>query len=146
MSSPSERAAALFAAKLNCAQSLLGAFAPGLGLEQATALRLASPFGAGLARQGEVCGAVSGALLVLGLARGSDRPEGKEQTYQLAQEFLARFQEHHGSLICRTLVGYDLREPLELERARQAGVFESRCPLLVCDAAQLVENLLAAPA
>jgi C_GCAxxG_C_C family probable redox protein len=142
MPTPPETAATYFERKFNCAQSVLAAFAPGLGMDEQTALRLASPLGGGLARRGEVCGAVSGALLALGLARGSDTPAGKEQTYRLAQDFLVRFEQRHGSLTCRELLGYDIRDPQERERASQAGVFTRLCPLFVSGAAGILQSML----
>ena len=73
-----EIAVSTFAANYSCAQSVLSAFANQFGLPVQTALKLASPFGGGIARRGETCGAVTGALLVLGLARGADQPSGKD--------------------------------------------------------------------
>lgn len=142
MKTPCAAAAAYFERKFNCAQCVLAAFAPNLGLDEKTALRLTSPLGGGLARRGEVCGAVNGALLVLGLARGSETPDGKDQTYRLAQDFLARFEQRHGSLICRELLGYDIRDPQERERAAQAGVFSRLCPLFVSGAAEILQSML----
>jgi len=137
-----ESAAAYFEQKLNCAQSVLAAFAPDLGLDEKTALRLASPLGGGLARRGEVCGAVSGALLALGLARGSETPEDNDRTYRLAQDFMARFEQRHGSLTCRELLGYDIRDPQERERAGRAGVYTRLCPLFVSGAAGILQSML----
>ena len=87
----------------NCSQSVLSAFAAQYGLDKETALKLASPFGGGVARRGEICGAVTGALLVLGLARGADKPAGKDEIYRLSQEFMRLFEEKHGTLLCREL-------------------------------------------
>lgn len=142
MDNPADIAAARFAQKLNCAQSVFSAFAPRLGLDEATALKIASPFGGGVARQGEVCGAVTGALMAIGLARGSSTPEKKEETYRLSQEFLRRFEAKHKTILCRGLVGYDIRVPLESARAKESGVFESICPNVVRDAAELANEIL----
>ncbi len=142
---PGDRAAAFFQGGYNCAQSLAAAFAPRFGLAPGMAARLAAPFGAGIARRAETCGAVSGALMVLGLAAGNaglgDR-DAKERAYRLGQEFMRRFQEIHGALECRRLQGYDLGSPDELQLARQAGVFDDICPGLVRSAAGLVESML----
>lgn len=143
METPADIAAARFAQKLNCAQSVFSAFAPGFGLDEKTALMIASPFGGGVARRGEICGAVTGALMAIGLTRGSYTPEKKDETYQLSQEFLRRFEAKHKTILCRQLVGYDIRSPAEYTQARESGAFTSICPRLVQDAAELVNALLA---
>jgi len=83
MATPAEIAGSVFSQHYNCSQSVFSAFAEQLGMDQETALKLASPFGGGVARRGEICGAVSGALLALGLARGAQLPAEKEGIYRL---------------------------------------------------------------
>jgi len=143
MENPADIAATRFAEKLNCAQAVFSVFAPRFGLEEKTALMIASPFGGGVARQGQICGAVTGALMAIGLARGSSTPEKKEATYQLSQEFLRRFEAEHKTILCRELVGYDIGSPEEYAKARESGVFTNVCPLVVRAAADLVNTLLA---
>jgi C_GCAxxG_C_C family probable redox protein len=145
MSDPAEVAAARFAAKLNCAQAVFSAFAAELGLDEETALRIASPLGGGIGRSGNVCGAVIGGLMVLGLARGSSMPEGKESSYLLAQEFMRRFREEHGALSCNDLIGADISLPAGREAARARGRFQQVCPPLIRSAAAIVTTILAAP-
>jgi C_GCAxxG_C_C family probable redox protein len=142
MENPADIAAARFGKKLNCAQAVFSAFAPTLGLDEETALKIASPFGGGVARRGEVCGAVTGALMALGLARGSSTPEGKEETYRLGQEFLRRFEAGHKSILCRGLLEIDISTPEGHTRAQEAGVFQSVCPLVVREAAELLQAML----
>jgi C_GCAxxG_C_C family probable redox protein len=76
MTNPPEIAVARFRQDFNCAQSVLVAFAPQLGMDESQALKLASPFGGGVVRRGQICGAVTGALMVLGLAQGRRIPTG----------------------------------------------------------------------
>lgn len=142
MDNPSDLATAHFAQGFNCAQAVLAAFAPALGLDETTALRIASPLGGGIARRGQVCGAVTGALMALGLARGASTPEGKEKTYRLAGEFLRRFEERHATLLCHDLIGCDMSTPQGLLQARQSGVFQSLCPRFVQSAAEIVREML----
>jgi C_GCAxxG_C_C family probable redox protein len=142
MPTPSETAAATFALGFNCAQSVLAAYAARLGLDESTALKLASPFGGGIARRGQVCGAVSGALLALGLARGNDQPAGKLATYQLSGEFLQRFEAAHGSLLCRDLLQCDISTPEGHQQAADRKLFATVCPALVRDATELLESFL----
>ncbi len=108
-----------FAQGFNCSQAVFSAFASQLGLSNETALKLSSPFGAGMARQGQVCGALAGALMVLGLRHGNVDPEGKENTYQIAEEFIRKFKERHGAILCRELIGYDISTSAGLQAARE---------------------------
>ena len=102
-----------FVAGYNCAQSVLYAFGPELGLEGEISLKLATGLGAGMGRRGEVCGAVTGGILALGLkyGRGSRQERSAtEETYQKTLDLMARFEQRHGSCLCRVLLdGCDLR-------------------------------------
>ncbi len=140
-----ERAAVYFKQGFSCSQSVLAAFAPELGLDLEAALRVASAFGGGIAHRDEICGAVSGALMALGLRYGRTRAEdraAKETTYCQAGEFMRLFGERHGTLACSALLHCNLSDPQELERARREGLFSSVCPRFVEDAAEIVERLL----
>ncbi len=118
------------------------AFASEFGLSDEMALKIAAPFGGGMARSGKTCGVVTGGLMALGLKYGYTAPDGRDVTYEIAQEFMRRFEEKHGSLTCRELIGFDILLPEDRARAQQAGVFESICPRLVRDAAEIVDQLL----
>lgn len=134
----------LHAAGFNCSQAVFGALAPGSGLEQETALKIAAAFGGGIARTGETCGAVTGALLAIGLKDGFSAPDpaAKERIYQLGRQFMARFNELHGSTRCRDLLGCDLSTPEGLAEARERGLFKNQCPLYVKDAVQIASEML----
>ena len=82
-----------------------------------------------MSRRGEVCGAVTGALMALGLAQGADTPAGKEKAYQLGQDFLQRFEIKHGTILCRELIDSDISTPEGHQQARASGVFtaSARC-------------------
>jgi C_GCAxxG_C_C family probable redox protein len=142
MENPAELAEKRFSESFNCAQAVFSAFAARYGLDGNTALKIASPFGGGMARRGEVCGAVTGALLALGLKEGAELPAGKDHIYQLAGEFLRLFQERHGSLLCRDLIGCDISTPSGHQQAAEKRVFVTICPGLVREAAQMAESLL----
>lgn len=136
----------LFKQGYNCAQSVLLAFGDVTGLEKDTAAKLASSFGGGLGRMREVCGAVSGASMVLGLVKGGRDPddlEAKKAHYHLVQEFARRFKEQNGSIICRELLsGVNAQEGKDPE-ARTAEYYRKRpCPMLCRQAAQIVDELL----
>lgn len=97
-----------FLAGRGCCQSILTAFAPELGLDEQTALRLASPFGGGMGRLREVCGVFTGACMVLGLLHGDYDPRdqaAKTAQYERVQKMAAAFRKANGSILCRELLG-----------------------------------------
>ncbi len=123
---------------------MLGGFAERYGLGAAMAARLGCAFGGGIAGTAETCGAVSGALMVLGLDHGAiaaDDKASKERTYAATREFLRRFRERHGSTVCRELLGVNIATPDGRATALRDGLFRSRCPLFVRDAAELAADL-----
>ena len=128
----------------NCAQSVFAPFAEQLGLEKSLAFKLATPFGGGMGHNGQVCGAVSGALLVIGLARGIDEydAEKKDACYELARDFQNKFVELHGDLTCPGLLGLDIADPEQLAEVREENLFKTLCPVFVADAARIVGGLL----
>jgi len=143
---PVDTAVSLFAQGFSCSQSLLLAFAPRFGLDPNIAARIASPFGGGIARQGHVCGAVTGALMVVGLHAGhatADDREAKEAAYEKMRTLMARFAQAHGTTECRALIGYDLSTPEGYAAATDAEVFTRQCPEFVRTMATLVAEALA---
>ncbi len=148
MSENAAKAEAMFASGYNCAQSVLVCCGAGMGVSRDAAIRLAAPFGGGLGATGEVCGAVSGALMALGLKFAQDAPQdpaAKQRTYELARRFLDAFRKRHGTVLCRELLGCDIRTPEGQAKAREAGLFKKLCPPLVRSAAEIVEEMLARP-
>lgn len=128
----------------NCAQSVFAPFAKRFGVDMDTAFKIATPFGGGLGHGGQVCGAVSGALMSIGLAKGTSAydKEKKDACYALAVAFQERFRALHGDVTCPGLLGLDIGEPDELEKVRELGLFHSLCPKLVGDAAEIVAEML----
>jgi C_GCAxxG_C_C family probable redox protein len=134
-----------FSDSYNCSQSVLLSYARDLGLTAAQASRLAAPFGGGMGRRGEVCGAVSGALMVLGLSKGNSDPQNKaakEVTYRMAAEIHRSFEARHGTILCRQLLNKDISTLEGLNAAKEEGLFINRCPLFVQDAIVILEELL----
>ncbi|MCJ7663359.1 MAG: C-GCAxxG-C-C family protein [Desulfobacterales bacterium] len=116
-----------------------------MGLEQGLAFKVAGAFGGGMARMGETCGAVTGALMAIGLKYGMTKAKdegARDKTYKLAQELVTRFKERHRSIICRELLGYDLSNPEGRKAAHDKGLFTTLCPKFVRDAVEIVEQLL----
>ncbi len=141
-----EQALAYFDKGFSCAQATLAACSAELGLDPTTALRVAGAFGGGMARTGRTCGAVIGALMVVGLKHGQINPGdagAKEATYKVARELMTRFAALHGTILCCELIGYDLSSPSGLQAARESGAL-TICPRLVDDAVRLLDELASA--
>jgi len=139
-----EEAVSRFKGPLNCSQSVFLTFAPLSGLDEKTALKLATPFGGGMAHLGEICGALSGAMMVIGLKTGMSKEqdvEAKDKTYSLCQELFSRFAKRNRSLKCRDLIGYDFSIHGQFEKAKESMVFERICPKFVRDAVEILEEL-----
>jgi C_GCAxxG_C_C family probable redox protein len=145
MSNKTQEAGAAFKNGINCAQSVLSTFSPELGLGRTEALRVASGFGAGMGHMGKVCGAVTGAIMTIGLAltkTKGDKDQLKENIYRLTREFMARFSEIHGAVDCRALIGVDLSSEAGLKEARERGLFDIKCGPFVEDAVRILEEIL----
>jgi len=117
------------------------AFGEGLGLDVSACARVSCAFGGGISHMGLTCGAVTGALMAIGLRYGGS-PEMKEHTYEVANEFVERFTSLHGSTNCTELIGYDLSNPEELAQAREKVIFAVKCVNYVKDAVRIAEELL----
>jgi C_GCAxxG_C_C family probable redox protein len=140
-----EQAAAYMRGGLNCAQSVVKAFAAELGPEENLAVKMAASFGGGMGRNGYVCGAVSGAAFILGARYGFTDPAdpgAREKTYAKVNALIERFQKENGAVQCRELLGIDPKNPEEWKRVREAGAFADKCPLYVQFAAKITEALL----
>jgi C_GCAxxG_C_C family probable redox protein len=146
ISERADRAVASFNAGFSCSQAICRVYGEEFGLSPDDAARIAAGFGGGVARTGRLCGAVSGGVMVLGLAyggTGGDDRAAKETTYAAVQEFLAAFETVHGSVSCPELLGYNLGDPAEAAAAREAGAVRLVCPGLVRSAGVLLEEVLA---
>jgi C_GCAxxG_C_C family probable redox protein len=140
-----DRAVSSLKEGFNCAQSVLSTYSKLYGLDQELALKVAQAFGGGMARMGHICGAVTGAFMVIGLKHGKLRAEddeAKEKTYEIVREFVKRFKSLHGSLMCKDLLGYDLDIPEEREEVEEKRIFDTRCPELVKSGVEILEKLL----
>jgi C_GCAxxG_C_C family probable redox protein len=112
MKSKSEIATTKFLEGYNCAQSVLYSFCHELQIDENTALKIACGFGGGMGGKQEVCGAVTGGIIVIGSKYGrgkNDERSARELTYAKIRELMERFSEKHGTFICRNLLnGCDL--------------------------------------
>lgn len=127
----------------NCAQSVLMQFSEDFGMPRETAAKLASGFGGGM-RMGKTCGALTGALMVLGLAHGFDTAELKlkHNMELLTQDMITDFHNLHGCTDCKDILGIDVTDPEARAKAREMGIFAAKCPLVIDTAVKLVERYL----
>ena len=143
MSIREEQAHLLFSSGYNCAQAVLGAFCEDEGLSMKTALMLATGFGGGV-RCGELCGAVSGAIMVIGLKCGFYIKKDMEQNEfcrKKTYEFIERFKETNRSILCRDLLGADIRTPADHAKPEAKAAHKKVCPALVGSAVQIIESM-----
>jgi C_GCAxxG_C_C family probable redox protein len=134
-----------FAEGFNCSQAVFSSYADGFGLDKETALKIAAGFGGGMGRMADTCGAVTGAMMVLGLRFGGTAPdrEAKERVYAKVREFADRFKALNGSLTCRDLLGCDISTPEGFEAAKEKKLVSTTCRKFVRDAAEILETMLA---
>jgi len=140
-----DEANACFMGGFTCSAAVFSTFAPELGLDAGTAKKIACGFGAGILKTGNICGAVSGAILVIGLKYGKDTPKDNaatDKTRALVREFIREFTAQHGSINCTELLGYNLNVPEEYEQARNSTLFVTRCPVFVRDAVAILEKMV----
>jgi len=140
-----EQAVSCFEEGFVCSQALLSTYSPQFGLDRETALKVASAFGAGMGSMGEICGAVTGALMVIGLKHGRtivEDKQSKEKTYSLVNEFVNRFKSRNGLIVCRELLDCDISTPEGINIAREKKLFTTLCPKYVRDAAEIIEQIL----
>ena len=131
----------LFTSGYNCAQAVFCAFAPELGLDENTARRISSSFGGGMGRMREVCGACSGMFMAAGLKYGGYDPldnNAKAEHYKCIQELAEKFRKENGSIICRELLGLDVKTDSYIPEKRTAEYYKERpCGELVEMAADI---------
>lgn len=128
----------------NCAQSIVAAFAREVGLDVSSAIKLAGVFGGGLAHQGHVCGAVSGALMIIGTKYNGIESDyaSREPGFAIGTDFIEEFESRHQTIDCRELIGCDLSTPEGLKRFQDKGIFRDICPRWVKEAADILDGLL----
>ncbi len=139
-----EKVVDLLATGLNCSQAMLTVFGAQYELNAELAARLGRPLGGGMGRLALTCGAVTAAVLVLGLAKDNqDEGEARKVSYSYVQELFRRFEELHKTTECKALLGADMSTEEGLKKVQQEKLVTKLCPSFVRDAANILENLLA---
>jgi len=144
MPKEAEQTVACFKEGLNCTQAILSIFGPQFGLDRENAIKIARAFGSGMG-MGETCGAVTGALMVIGLKHAKLERRSlfsRDKTEDIAREFVVRFKARNATTECRELLGCDVSTLEGLKAAKKEKHFKIRCPKFVQDAAEILEELL----
>ena len=136
-------AVSAFESGFNCSQAIVRTYGPDYGLSAFDAVRVSCGLGGGM-RRGGTCGAVSGALVVLGLRFGpkdASDISAKPGVYSKVDEFQSRFESRCDSVNCRDLLGCDISTPEGMEHAKSNNLFKTVCPDLVRVAAEILEDM-----
>ncbi len=138
-------AVAEFKKGFSCAQAIFSVYSEDQLIDREISLKIATGFGGGMGRLGNVCGAVTGALMALGLKFGQSKIEeadAKDTTYQLVNKFITKFITRNNSIVCKELLGYSLNIPEEMQIIREQNLIATRCVKFVQDAAEILEELM----
>ncbi|MBN2613585.1 MAG: C_GCAxxG_C_C family protein [Bacteroidales bacterium] len=141
-----EKAATYFQNSFNCAQSVFTVFGPEFGLSENDCLKIGCAFGGGMGRQQFVCGAVTGALMAIGLKYGkgiNDDDAKKNETYTKTKEFFDAFTRLNGSFNCRELLnGLDMNNPEDYDKIIKQDLFNTKCKKYVEDAVAIAGEII----
>ncbi len=134
--------------KGSCSQAIFTAFGEHLGLGKVdydTCMKIGSAFSGGIALTGNVCGALTGALMALGLKYEKVDEAGvavnTDKVNEVAVKLLDEFKSLNGSIICRELINDDLITDDDVKQAFENGSFDN-CPKFVEDVSIMLEKLL----
>ena len=137
-------AAKLFVDGYNCAQAVIMAFSDVIGMDEKTCAKISFSFGGGMGRMREVCGAVSGMLMVAGMLYGYDTKDDdnvKKEHYARVQELAGKFREENGSIICREILKNPPSDPTPSPRTEQ--YYQDRpCAHMVVTAVRIMEEYI----
>jgi C_GCAxxG_C_C family probable redox protein len=145
MNSKTDAALEIFNKGYSCSQAVLVSHCGDFGLKEELGLKVSGAFGGGMGHIGETCGAVTGALMLIGLKYGKykdEDTESKDKTYEIVKAFTDEFKRKFGSIKCKDLIDYDISIKEELIKARESGVFKSKCPVLIKESIELVEKYI----
>jgi C_GCAxxG_C_C family probable redox protein len=141
-----EKAVNCFMTGPNCSMAIFSTFGPEFGVDEKTALKIASAFGGGMARMGQTCGAVTGAFMVLGLTRYAapldTNDVKKEKLYSLVRAFTDEFKLRNKSINCREILGCDLSTREGSEMFKKNDLHRTICAKCVRDSAEILEKLI----
>ena len=130
----------------DCAQSVFYAYCDDLGFDKNTALKIACGFGGGMACKGEVCGAVTGGIIVIGMKCGRGEETDRtatDLTFVKTRELMDRFADRHGTFICRELLnGCNLTTKKGWKIFKENDLLNKVCVPCIESAVEILENIL----
>jgi C_GCAxxG_C_C family probable redox protein len=142
----SESAIEYFKNGFNCSQSVFTVFGIEHGLTEDQCLKTACAFGAGMGRRQYTCGAVTGALMAIGLKFGKGKQDDnskKTATYEKVAEFFKEFRNCHGSIICKELLrGLDMNNPEDAKKIEELRLFQTDCLNYVKSSVEIAESIM----
>lgn len=140
-----EKAVEYFRKSFNCSQAVFTVFGKDYGLSENDCLKVSCAFGGGMGRQQHTCGAVTGAMMAIGMKYGkslNDPEEKKKETYAKTREFFERFTGLNGSVNCKVLLdGLDMNDPDDHKEIMERKLFDISCEKYVADAVKIVETI-----
>ena len=131
----------LFQGQIACSQATFVVYGEHLGLgkvDKDTCMKIASAFSGGIAQTGNVCGALTGALMALGLKYGG---KNWEKVDDVSKELLKEFKSLNGSILCRELINHDLNTAEDIKQAFEKGTFNN-CQKFVDDVSMMLDKLI----
>jgi len=139
-----DKASATYKEGFSCSMAVLGTYCEQFGLDKHLAYKVSSGFGGGM-HLDQTCGAVTGAIMVIGLKYGRTRAddiEAKMNTAKMTNEFAKKFKARHGSISCTALIGCNVSTPEGFEEAKKRDLFKQVCPKYVISAAEILDEVL----
>ena len=139
-----DKALEAFKSGFNCSQSVFAAYCDLFDVDETKAVQIGAGFGAGIGRLQKTCGAVSGAVMLIGLRYYDESDTGKSKglTYEKVREFISKFEEKNGTVSCLDLLGVDLSTEEGARTAKETGLFETKCEKFIGDVCDLLEEHL----
>lgn len=132
-----------FMAGCNCAQTMVKTYSGHNEAETELFLKLAQPFGGGIARTGSICGAVSGALMAIGLKYTNfSNPALKTLVVSLCNKFMDEFKNANCSLICKELLGEDISTEAGHTAIKEKGLREKVCRNLIFSSSEILNKIM----
>lgn len=140
----SDKAVMMVKNGFQCSQATFAVLSEDLGIELKQILRLATGFGGGISRLGDICGAISGAIMAIGLKHGYDETpnnDAKEKVFLLTKELIEKIKAKHGCYNCRDLTGYEWTGPESSKLFHELKIPENVCHNVIRDTIEIVEKI-----
>lgn len=141
-----DKALSYFKNNYNCSQSVFVAFSDDFNIPESQCLKIACAFGAGMGRQQHTCGAITGALMALGMKFGKDIEDDDSQkikTYKKTITLFEEFKKIHGSTNCKELLNnLDFKNDADYQKMIEMKIFDNKCNKYVEDAVKLTDKLI----